>query len=219
MGVTMAVLAEHINVMDWGLLGYEESLCRQLQLVEARCRGVVGDYLILVEHHRTVTIGRNGGQDDLLMPEAYFHREGIELHEVSRGGKATFHEPGQLVVYPIIKLKNNDTGLFVLTLLTAAAEVLRAYDLRPEFKEGKPGLWIRSKKIASTGICVKEGVTYHGLSLNVDNDLRGFRLIAPCGNAEEVVTSMAKECDEPVKMAEVKNLFVGEFKKHFQYED
>jgi len=212
-------LTENISVMDWGLLGYEESLCRQLQLVEARCRGVVGDFLILVEHHRTVTIGRSGGKNDLLMPEAYFHREGIELHEVSRGGKATFHEPGQLVVYPIIKLKDDDTGFFVSSLLKAAAEVLRAYELRPEFREGKPGLWVRSRKIASIGICVKEGVTYHGLSLNVDNDLHGFQLIAPCGNAEEVFTSMAKECDDPVKMTEVKKLFVAEFKKYFQYEN
>jgi lipoate-protein ligase B len=215
----VAVLTENIRVIDWGLLGYEESVRRQLQLVEERCSGVIGDSLIFVEHHPAVTIGRSGGQSDLLMPEEYFHREGIELHEVSRGGKATFHEPGQLVVYPIIKLKDNDIGLFVFTLLESAAAVLLAYGLRSEFKDGRPGLWVRSRKIASVGICVKEGVTYHGLSINVNNDLRGSQLIIPCGHAEEVFTSMAKEYGESIKMAEVKKIFIGEFRKCFQYED
>jgi lipoate-protein ligase B len=205
--------------MDWGLLGYEESVRRQLQLVEDRCSEATEDSLILVEHPPAVTIGRSGGRKDLLMPEEYFCREGIELHQVSRGGKATFHEPGQLVIYPIIKLKDNDVGLFVLTVLESAAAVLRAYGFCPEFKNGSPGLWVRSRKIASIGVCVKEGVTYHGLSLNVNNDLRGSQLIIPCGHAEEVFTSMAKECGQSIKMIEVKKLFVGEFKKRFQYEN
>jgi len=218
-GVPVAVSTEHIRVMDWGLLGYEESVRRQLQLVEERCSGVAGDSLILVEHPPAVTIGRSGGQSDLLMPEAYFHREGIGLHAVSRGGKATFHEPGQLVIYPIIKLKDNDIQLFVFTFLESAAAVLRAYGLRPEFKDGRPGLWVRSRKTASIGICVKEGVTYHGLSINVNNDLRGSRLIVPCGHAGEVFTSMARERGESVNMDEVKKTFIGEFKKRFHYED
>jgi lipoate-protein ligase B len=218
-GVTVAVSADYIRVMDWGLLGYGESVRRQLQLVEERCSGVIGDSLILVEHHPAVTIGRSGGQSDLLMPEAFFHREGIELHRVSRGGKATFHEPGQLVIYPIIKLKDNDIGLFVGTLLESAAAVLRVYGLRSEFKDGRPGLWVRSQKIASVGICIKERVTYHGLSINVNNDLRGSQLIVPCGHAEEVFTSMAREYGQSINMVEVKKFFIGEFKKRFQYEN
>jgi lipoate-protein ligase B len=213
----MAAVSEIINVMDWGLLGYGESVRRQLKLVEERCSGAAGDSLILVEHPLAVTIGRSGGQGDLLMPEAYFHREGIELHAVSRGGKATFHEPGQLVVYPIVKLRDNDVKRFVFTLLESAAAVFRAYGLRPEFKEGRPGLWVGSRKIASVGLCIEEGVTYHGLSMNVNNDLRGSRLIIPCGHAGEVFTSMAGELGESVDMAKVKKLFIGEFKKRFQY--
>lgn len=218
-GDPVAVISENINVMDWGLLGYGESVRRQLQLVEERCSGAAGDSLILVEHPLAVTLGRSGGQSDLLVPEAYFRREGIELHAVSRGGKATFHEPGQLVVYPIIRLRDHDIRGFVLTLLESAAAVLRAYGLQPEFKDGRPGVWVSCRKMASIGLCVKEGVTYHGLSMNVNNDLQGSRLIVPCGHAGEVFTSMARELGEAVDMEAVKKRFVGEFKRRFQYGD
>lgn len=218
-GDPVAAISENINVMDWGLLGYGESVRRQLRLVEERCSGAAGDSLILVEHPLAVTLGRSGGQSDLLMPETYFHREGIELHAVSRGGKATFHEPGQLVVYPIVRLRDNDIKRFVLTLLESAAAVFQAYGLPSEFKEGRPGVWVRSRKIASIGLCVTEGVTYHGLSMNVNNDLQGSRLIVPCGHAGEVFTSMAKELGASVNMDAVKKIFIGEFKKRFRYGD
>lgn len=217
-GVPVAVMSENLSVMDWGLVAYGESVRRQLKLVEERCSGAAGDSLILVEHPLAVTIGRSGGRSDLLVPETYLHREGIEFHEVSRGGKATFHEPGQLVIYPIVRLRDNDVRRFVFTLLESAAAVLRAYGLPSEFKDGRPGLWVRSRKIASIGLCVKEGVTCHGLSINVNNDLRGSLLIVPCGHAGEVFTSMARELGASVNMDAVKKIFIGEFRK-LQYGD
>jgi lipoate-protein ligase B len=208
-----------INVLDWGLVGYNEALRRQTKLVEERVSGLSGDSLVFLEHHKTVTIGCSGGYDDLLVSETILRNAGIELFQVDRGGKATFHEPGQLVVYPIIKLEDNDLPLYVRTLLEASAAVLQAYGLNPMFKDGKPGLWVRDCKIVSIGVSLKQGVTYHGLAINVNNDLTGFQLIVPCGHRGETFTSIMREHGEYIEMAEVKNLFANEFKGRFLYYD
>jgi lipoate-protein ligase B len=153
------------------------------------------------------------------MPEDFLRHNGIELYQVDRGGRATFHEPGQLVVYPIIKLENDDVRLYVRTLLESAAAVLRAYGLNPEFKDGRPGLWVQSQKIVCVGVSVKKGVTYHGIAINVNNDLKGYEWIVPCGHSGEAFTSIMKEGGGFVEMSEVKRAVIKEFKRSFHYGD
>ena len=173
--------------MDWGLLGYEASVCRQLQLVEDRCSEATDDSLIMVEHPPTVTTRAWWRAKAIFSCRKNIsHREGIELHRVSRGGKATFHEPGQLVIYPIIKLKDNDIGLFVLTVLESAATVLRAYGLRAEFKNGRPGLWVRLPKDSKHRYLRQRRGHVSRPVDKCEQRSTGAQSIVPCGHAEEV---------------------------------
>ena len=206
-----------LEVLDWGLLGYNEAFQRQLSLVGERIKGSVPDRLVLVEHPPVVTLGRSGSQKDLCISEAVLRQIGVEYYAVDRGGQATFHGPGQLVAYPIIKLAEKDLHRYVQTLLEVVAAVLRTYGLKPAFKQGRPGVWVDSGKIASVGMAVKKWVTYHGVALNVNTDLDGFNWIVPCGNRAERITSLRALLGQSIDLAEVKRSFIQEFWKSFEY--
>jgi lipoic acid synthetase len=206
-----------LKVLDWGLLPYGEALQRQRLYAEKRIADKIPDHLMLVEHPPVVTIGRSGSAEDLRRSEEEIRREGIELFHVDRGGMATFHGPGQLVAYPIIKLKTRDLHLYLKTLLEVAASVLKNYGLKPEFREGHPGIWVNSSKIASIGIAVRKWVTCHGIALNVNTDLSQFDMIVPCGHPEERITSMKRELGSTVDITAVKRRFTEQFCRHFGY--
>jgi lipoate-protein ligase B len=206
-----------LEVLDWGLISFKEAYARQQAYWKERSTGASPDRLVIVEHPPVVTIGRSGNEQDLCLPEAVFRQKGIELHRIDRGGKATYHGPGQLVAYPIIEILNRDLHWYVHTLLETVASVLRGYGLEPIFKEGNPGIWVAGKKIASIGIAVKKWITYHGMALNVHPDLAAFDWIIPCGHPDEVVTSMETELGQPVDLIEVKRRFIHQFCEHFGY--
>ncbi len=210
-------MVESIKVLDLGLMEYGEALRRQKELVEKRLAGEVCDHLIVVEHPPVVTLGRRGDSSDLLLTEDYLNAAGIEVCRVERGGRATYHGPGQLVAYPIIKLRRQDLHVYVRTLLESVAAVLEEYGLNPEFKDGEPGVWVNGRKIASIGVAVSNWVTYHGVALNVNTDLLPFSWIVPCGKPLETVTSMEKELGRSVDLPQIKKLFIAGFKKSFQY--
>ena len=193
------------------MLDYAQALIRQHQLVAERIKGRTLDRLILVEHPPVVTIGRSGSLKDLRVAKEVLDQKDISLHKVDRGGRATFHGPGQLVVYPIVKVRDKDIHAFLKRLLDTVAKVLQDYHLVPEFKKGKPGLWVNGAKIASVGLSVREHVTCHGIALNVCTDPGWFDLIVPCGQKEEKITSMDHEIDGPVDISSVKKTFVGHF--------
>jgi len=209
---------KHLEIIDWGRLEYGETFARQKKLAEERIAGFSPDRLILVEHPPVVTIGRSGGQKDLRVSERSLRRKGISLHYVDRGGMATFHGPGQLVVYPILKLKRKDLHLYIQGLMETAASVLETYGLGPEFRDGSPGVWLSDAKIASIGVAVKKWVTYHGIALNVNTDPAWFSWIVPCGHANEKITSMSKELGHDLDMAEVKTRFIEAFCRSFEYD-
>ena len=206
-----------LEILDWGRLGYNAAFQRQLALVEERINGSAPDRLVLVEHPPVITLGRSGSQKDLCISEAALHQRGVEFYAVDRGGQATFHGPGQLVAYPIIKLTEKDLHRYLQTLLEVVAAVLRTYGLKPAFKQGRPGVWVDSGKIASVGIAVKKWVTYHGVALNVTTDLEGFNWIVPCGNRDELITSLHALLGQSIELAEVKKIFIKEFRKSFGY--
>jgi lipoic acid synthetase len=112
------------EILDWGRLGYHQALQRQLDLVEERINGSAPDRLVLVEHPSVVTLGRSGSQKDLCISEAALQQRGVELYKVDRGGQATFHGPGQLVAYPIVKVSDKDLHAFLKRLLDTIADVL-----------------------------------------------------------------------------------------------
>ncbi|MEW6439402.1 MAG: lipoyl synthase [bacterium] len=209
--------ARELEVQDWGRMGYEAALTRQRGLVEERILERAPDRLVLVEHPPAVTLGRSATSADLVAPRDELERRNVSVTWVERGGRATFHGPGQLVAYPITRIRDQDVHAFLQRLLGAAAEVLEAFGLRPERKTGQPGLWVNGAKIASVGVAVRKWVTFHGIALNVNTDPAGFELIVTCGQPAEKVTSMERELGRPVPLDAVKPLFVQAFRRRFGY--
>lgn len=206
-----------LAVTDWGVLDYGRALDRQRSLVQVRLANRVPDTLVLVEHPPVVTAGRGNGQGDLRLSREALRRRGVDFQPSDRGGKTTYHGPGQLVAYPIIKLRNRDVPSYVQALLGVVAGVVQDYGLQPEYVQGRPGLWLRGRKVASIGVAVKQGVSYHGVALNVNNDLAPFGWIIPCGHTGARFTSLAEALGKALAMAEVKRRFVHEFCQAFGY--
>jgi lipoic acid synthetase len=207
-----------LQVLDWGQLEYGRALERQRELVAARIAGRAPDSLVFVEHPPSVTLGRGGGEPDLCVSRAELERRGVAIFNIERGGRATFHGPGQMVAYPIVKLGSRDLHEYLNLLLRPVEEILTSFGLRPQRKAGQPGLWVEEAKIASVGIAVSKWVTFHGVALNVNNDLGGFDLIVTCGQPDERVTSLSRQIGQPLAMAEVKDRFARAFRRSFGYE-
>jgi len=212
-----SVKEKQIEVQDWGCLDYATAYARQRRFIEERRIGDSHDRLILVEHPPVVTIGSSGDLSDLCISKTLLRNLGISLFEIDRGGKATFHGPGQMIAYPIIKLYNMDLHWYVQTFLKSVADLLSEYGLNPMFKKGQPGIWVAGKKIASIGVAVKKMITSHGMGLNVNTDLNAFQWIVPCGHPGEIMTSMEKELGGSVDMKAVKKKFVRSFRNRFRY--
>jgi lipoate-protein ligase B len=189
-------------VARWlGRIGYREAWALQKELVARRAEGEVGDHLLLLEHDPVLTLGRQANDTHVLATPRQLHRRGIEVIRVERGGEVTYHGPGQLVAYPIIRL--GDRGLLVRPLVSAleAAMIETAARLGVETfrRDGHPGCWVEGtggrphRKIGALGLRIERGVSYHGIALNIDPDLRDFDLIDPCGMPGLVSTSIAEE--------------------------
>ncbi len=207
-----------VILLDLGQKDYGEVWDIQKDLVEEVISGASQDTLILVEHTPVVTLGRQGSQGDVLVSSEDLSRRGIALFEVDRGGRATFHGPGQLVAYPILKLSGQDRDIhrYLRNLEEVIIRLLARLGVRGERGEGQAGVWIDGQKVASIGIGVKKWVTYHGLALNVDIDLDYFTLIDPCGLDGRKVTSVAKVLSSEARMKEVKKSLLGSFSEVFE---
>jgi len=190
----------------------------QKDIHQKRLNGEALDTLILLEHPPTITIGKSGNLNNILISDSELEQKKIAIHFSNRGGDVTYHGPGQLVAYPIIELYNKDIHWFVRTLLEVVSEILSAHGLKSEFKEGQPGIWVNRKKIASIGIAIRRWIAYHGIALNVNNDLTPFQWINPCGHPEEEMTSMAKELGSISDLGTIQNEFENIFKKRFGFE-
>lgn len=210
---------DNLKIIDWGRLDYGHALRRQKELVDERIAGRCADHLVFVEHPPVVTLGRSSDGFDLRVSEQILRHKDVELFPVERGGRATFHGPGQMVAYPIIRLKSKDVHLYLYRLLDVAAQVVQSFGLAPEFRQGQPGVWVNGAKIASVGIAVRKWVTFHGLALNVNIDTDWFRLIVPCGRSNEKITSICDELGKPIELSEVKTRFFTSFRRIFGYID
>ena len=161
-----------LNIIDLGLTEYQRALDIQKTLVKKRLDDSVTDTLLLLEHPHVITLGRQTKPGDVL-------DNSMPIVEIDRGGSATYHGPGQLIGYVIIDLRRK--GISVPTLITKIHEslirTLSELDIKAERKRKKPGVWIEQKKIASIGLSVRNWITYHGFSLNIDTDLDKFKII------------------------------------------
>lgn len=184
-----------------GRIGYRNAWQLQKELVAERAEGAIEDRLLLLEHDAVLTLGRQATETHVLATPKQLARRGIEVIRVERGGEVTYHGPGQLVAYPIIRL--GDRGLLVRPLVEAleAAMIATCAQLGVEAfrRDGHPGCWVEAdrgrppRKIGALGLRIERGVSYHGIALNIDPDLRDFELIDPCGMPGLVSTSIAEE--------------------------
>lgn len=196
---------------DWGRREYGDSLAEMRALRVARRRGEIPDTLILVEHPAVITVGVQGRQGDV-MPQ------GIPVFDVERGGKSTYHGPGQLVGYPILDLtpRGRDVRRYVHDLEEVVIRALADVSIPAGRVDGQRGVWIGARrKIASVGIAVEEWVAFHGFALNVDPDLSVFRAFRPCGLPGEVMTSVARERGAPAAVEELKGPVVRAWESVF----
>ena len=182
-------------VCHLGTLDYREALELQERLRAARQAGVLPDVLLTLEHWPVYTRGRRSAQGELPMGEDWYLRQGIEIVDTDRGGKVTYHGPGQLVGYPIVQV--DDVVEYVRTLeralISALAEEGVAARARPDEGPDFTGVWVGERKIASIGVHVARGVTTHGFAVNVENDLQPFGWIVPCGLENVRMTSLVRE--------------------------
>ena len=207
-----------LQIQDWGVLVYGQACVRQQDMVQALLSGRGTNTLVLTEHPATVTLGRRGGESDLRCGEADFTRRGVVLQRINRGGLATAHEPGQLVVYPVMELPVRDLRHFTSGFLQVVVDLLAQYGVVGELQPGNPGVWVQGRKICSFGIALKRWVTCHGIALNLNNDLSTFDLIVPCGVPNEQVTTLARETGKPVDVQKVKGQMVSLFCQQFGYQ-
>lgn len=187
-------------------LTYREALELQYMLREARANDRIPDTLLILEHDPVITAGIRKDRTQMLSDPESLQQAGIEVVPIGRGGGATAHNPGQLVVYPICKLVSRGLRVapFVHLLEEIGIELYAHYNLTVERKPRFPGLWSGEKKIASLGIEFARGVTMHGIASNISNDLSIFSAIIPCGIDGVEMTSLLQETHADPDMEEVK---------------
>lgn len=215
--------ARTCHVRRLGLVEYEDGLEAQSLLATARKADLIPDQLLLLEHPHVVTIGRRtrhlgGNMNDhfRVSPEVLAHYD-VEQYETDRGGAVTYHGPGQLVVYPILKLvgRRRDVHRYLRDLEEVIIRTLDDFGITAERIFGQTGVWVGRQKIASIGVHLSHWVTTHGLALNVNTDLRFFDLIVPCGLPDVQMTSMAKLLGASVSMEHVQERLLVHFQEVF----
>jgi lipoyl(octanoyl) transferase len=186
---------DELWVCHMGLVPYSDGLAIQETLCARRQAGEIPDTLLLLEHPPTYTRGRRSGAEDLPLGEDFYRAKGIEIHATDRGGRLTYHGPGQLVGYPIMGIE--DIGGYLRTMEDAILAALAAEGVqgRTRHDEGidYTGVWVAERKIASIGVHVSRGVTTHGFAVNVTNDLEPFSWVVACGLPDVAMTSLATE--------------------------
>lgn len=204
-------------VIRCGTVPYEEARATQRRLEAARQAGTVPDLLLMLEHPPVYTRGRRSTAAELPMGIEWYRLQGIEVCETDRGGRVTYHGPGQIVAYPILSLGpyGDDVHDYVRRMERVAIATLADHGVRAKTIEGLTGVWTEgeppgklaagaaARKIASIGVHVSRGVTTHGFAINVNNDLQPFEWIVPCGIEGCRVTSLSRELGAEQDLAAV----------------
>ncbi len=191
---------QELWVCQLGAVDYRQALALQERVRAARQEEAVPDVMLVLEHPPVYTRGRRSGPGELPMTEEWYREQGIDIVDVDRGGKITYHGPGQLVGYPIVRV--DDVLEYVRTLERGLVEALQAEGVagvraRPQDGPDYTGVWVENRKIASIGVHLARGVTTHGWAVNVENDLRPFEWVVACGLAGVQMTSLIAETGRP----------------------
>jgi len=188
--VTPELWVCHLGVVD-----YRDGLALQERICAARQREEVPDVLLLLEHFPVYTRGRRSGADELPMGEEWYRMQGFDIVGTDRGGKLTYHGPGQLVGYPIVRADDVIAYLRQLEDALVAALAEEGVTARGRVADGPDytGVWVEDRKIASIGVHLSRGVTTHGFAINIENDLQPFEWVVACGLQGVRMTSLIKE--------------------------
>ncbi len=201
-----------LNILDLGLTEYQRALDIQKTLVKERLDNSTSDTLLLLEHPHVVTLGKQTNPNDVL-------NNSIPIVKIDRGGSATYHGPGQLIGYIIMDLRSK--GISVPILISKIHEIiiltLDELDIKAKRKKNDTGVWIDQKKIASIGLSVRNWITYHGFSLNVNTDLERFNTIRPCGYDSQVMTSVNSIKRKEYSKEVIQTKIIRNFSNVFEY--
>ena len=210
----MTQITRILSVANLGTVEYQAALALQTAMVAARQSDAISDTLLILEHPHVFTLGRGADERFLLA-----QRPGeVPIYRVSRGGEVTYHGPGQLVGYPIIKLEGRDRDVhrYLRNLEEAMLRALADFDIQGMRREGLTGIWVGAKKIGSIGVGIKRWTTCHGFALNVCPDLSYFRGIVPCGIDGCEMTSIEAHRDR-ISIDEFATAMRSRFAEVFDY--
>jgi lipoyl(octanoyl) transferase len=223
-----AIHSAQCEVWQLGRVAYQAAWELQNQLVQQRARDESPDCLLLLEHPHTYTLGSSSHEEHLLMSPEERTRLGVEVLDVDRGGDITYHGPGQLVGYPILRLPHHadfraDVVGYIRKLETVIIRTLADYDIFGKTIAGLTGVWVDTSlgeaKVCAIGVKVNARmVTKHGFAFNINTDLRFFDGIVPCGIHDKGVTSIAQLLGAPVDENEVASRLIAHFGNVFSFE-
>jgi len=201
-----------MNIEWLGRIHYEAGLQIQNARLES-CLDTGSETVLLLEHEPVYTIGRLPDKSSLRGPSQLPY----PVFETNRGGQATYHGPGQLVGYPILDLRvrGRDLHIYLRNLENLLIDLLDDFEISASRVEGKTGVWIDNRKIASIGVGVRKWVTMHGFALNVSSDLHGFQHIIPCGIADVRMTSISRELSKEISLETVRERMNPHLRRYF----
>ena len=213
------MVAPSLHVCPLGRMDYDRAFDLQLGLVDrlARDEAATHGYLLLVEHPPTFTIGRSGSEANVFASPKALAARGARLVHVNRGGDVTFHGPGQIVAYPIVRLErqSRDVHRYMRLLEEAIIRTLARFDVAGGRVQGYTGVWVGDEKVAAIGVAIRRWITYHGVAINLTTDLSYFDMICPCGIRDCRVTSLARLVGRDVDWDNVAKSFAAEFAEVF----
>jgi len=249
-------MSADINIIDCGIKDYNTVLLMQEQAMLELQAGGDEEKIFIVEHKPVITLGVRTEKNRLLKDSEYIKKAGVEVVSIRRGGGSTAHNPGQLVVYPIINLKKHNLGVsdYVHLLEKIGIGFLAELGVKSETKKGFPGLWVEDNKprintnkhniknelsnsvnpcksvskensvnpclkIASIGVQIKKWITFHGIAININNDLSIFDFIVPCGLDNVTMTSAENEAGREINIEDSKKILKKTLLKYFKQND
>jgi lipoate-protein ligase B len=210
-----------LRVIDLGCVDYDTAWQVQKETVRGLGCGLLRAAVIVCRHFPVITLGRGARRANILVSGDDLKARGIAVYTVERGGDVTYHGPGQITAYPVLDLRDfkKDIRWYLRSLEQIGMDFLADFGVASARKPGSTGIWIGERKISSIGIAIKNWVTYHGITINIQSgDMFNFSLIRPCGMDVEM-TSLETELREPVMVEEAQKNLVKKFQRHFCISD
>jgi lipoate-protein ligase B len=221
-------------VIDLHMMDYKRALDLQIQALNAKIdKSLVEDQIFFVQHRPVFTLGKRGGQENLMVSKDFLDSKGIDIVQTDRGGNITYHGPGQAVMYPIVDLEKNKIGVkdFVHGLEEIMIQTAKEFDIHADRNKKNHGVWVKNSKIGSVGLSIKKGISFHGIAMNINPDLEPFSWINPCGLTDISMTSIEREMETirsdndaiyekfpyKISMETIKQTFIKHFASVFNY--